>query len=522
MTLRYLFAAALMVCAASFVKAGVKDGKIYRISPQTDNSRSLFVKDASLDEKAPVVMWTETDVPAQKWAVVRNPGGSYSLRNLYTGKYLSRTVREDGAVIICQTEKNDTSAQWTLKKKSGGYVIKSNKSKAAPFLDNMVSEDGGVPMIIAADSHNMPIVWKFTETSGTAELTAAVRKRVMDGWLKHFLQKRDNNHTTFSRGSWGEAEMMETLLDAYETSGEKEYLDIFKSTFDCFLGNVGDDWLHLVENRKYKWYGHDFNDDVMWMILASVRAYSLTGTEMYLTLAKKNFDAIYTRAYNQWGMMRWAEKSGHKNGTNSCINGPTEVAACYLAKALGDEKYYETARALYAMQRKYLFNPETGHVEDAFVWDEENNTPVRYNHWASTYNQGTMLGAALMLWERYGDDMYKTDAERIMQYTVQHLCNSHGIVKACQVIEGDLCGFKGILMRYVRRYAQDMHSEMAEHWLRKNALHAFNNMNSQNIISSAWLTKSAEDFKLGDKSFFSQPFGCSTAVSAAFNAPISK
>ncbi len=208
------------------------------------------------------------------------------------------------------------------------------------------------------------------------------------------------------------------MLDAYETSGQEAYLDLFKKGFNYFKSKVKDNWLRHFW-FGYRWNGQDFNDDVMWMIIASARAGLLTGSTIYTQLAKNNFDAIYQRAYNPWGMLRWAERSGDRNGTNSCINGPAEVAACYIAMATGDETYYAKARDLYAKQRRYLFNASTGQVFDSFIWDATTNLPSKYNRWASTYNQGTMLGAAVMLYNHYGDEQYKQDAERIMEYTVK-------------------------------------------------------------------------------------------------------
>jgi hypothetical protein len=59
-------------------------------------------------------------------------------------------------------------------------------------------------------------------------------------------------------------------------------------------------------------------------------------------------------------------------------------------------------------------------------------------------------------------------------------------------------------------------------WLQRNALHAYNNRNSKGISWTAWWEKSAENFVFSDGyNFVNASFGCSTAVSAAFNAPLS-
>ena len=505
-----------------FAKGKIVAGKTYVIIPKRNADKSLLVRNSSLEDKADIVVWTNIKVPSQQWEAVASDNGTFLFRNVYTGKLLGRKTGNNTTTAAQITD--ESSAQWTLIPVKGAdnqYML-SPASKDI-FLTAVDETDGSLPMMEArkTGSDKNLQCWKFVETEPKKSLSASDRDLMLKEWTEQFVRQRSTGAITYGDGGgWGDAEMMETFLDAYETTGNKECLRLFTEAFSYFKKNVGDDWLRLVYTDNYKWYGHDFNDDVMWMIIASVRAFHLTGTKNYLFLAKKNFDAIYERAYNKWGMLRWAESSGDKNGTNSCINGPAEVAACYIAQASGDSSYYEKARKLYENQRRYLFNASTGQVYDSFVWNESTDKPGKYNHWASTYNQGTMLGAALLLYDYYHDSRYRQDAVRIMDYTQKNLCDANGIVKVCQTPEGDLCGFKGILMRYARRFACTMQDCSVAEWLRKNALHAYCNQNSKHIVCSAWLTKSAEDFKFEGKDFSNQPFGCSTVLSVLFNAPL--
>lgn len=68
--------------------ADITAGKTYRIVLEQNAGKTLFVKNASLDEKAPVVLWTDTDVPAQQWTVLDAGNGEVCFRNVYTGMYL--------------------------------------------------------------------------------------------------------------------------------------------------------------------------------------------------------------------------------------------------------------------------------------------------------------------------------------------------------------------------------------------------------------------------------------------------
>lgn len=524
-----------LINVVGMLRADIVEGKAYRIVSAADDKRALFVENSSTSDNAAVVLWTNTDVPAQQWKAVDNGDGTISFENVFTGKYLAR----DNASITETTKTiqgpiSNQRSKWTLQPTSDGsnrYLITQSAGGKRYLLTADSGKDGDAPKLQETEDGNVTDkqTWVIDEVVAYTAFGDEIRTKMIDAWLKQHLRDRGSSQKSFGNGGgWGDAEMLETMLDAYETSGKQEYLDVFKQVFSFFSACVGTAWDHLRYDDTYKWYGHDFNDDVMWMIIASARAYHLTGMRSYLNNAKNNFDKIYARALNQWGMLRWAEQSGGKNGTNSCINGPAEVAACYIAMGLGTEEYYEIARSLYENQRRYLFNAQTGQVYDAFTWDAASNQPSGYNRWASTYNQGTMLGAAILLYNHYKDEKYRKDAEAIVEYTKKNLCNEEGIIKVCQTVDGDLCGFKGILMRYLRKYIIDLRHPEDVQWMQDNAMVAFNNRNSHGITSSAWLQKSCEDWKsLTEKddsgkfkSFAEQPFGNSTAVSVAFNAPL--
>lgn len=502
--MKKLFLMLLSVVAVWDGFAKVVPGKTYRIVPDTNQTKSLFVKDASFKLNAPVVLWTETCVPAQQWDVVAGTNGSVILRNVYTGGCL--TVSEHGDLIV-----TDQQAQWTLEAIDAAenlYRIKQQNG----YLRSSDTADGSQPALGSAQA------WHFIEVTAEREFTAVSRQRMIDGFLSHFLLNRGSGRNTFNNGEWGEAETMETILDAYEGTGERRLLDVFEDCYANLKYNVGDVWTGGAKTGDYKWYGYNYNDDVMWMIIAAVRGYRLTGKQFYLDDAKRNFDLIWKRAYHGFvGMLRWAEQEGDHNGTNSCINGPAEVAACYIAEATGDESYYERARELYENQRKYLFVPETGKVFDCVVFNPEDLTIKWRNDWSSTYNQGTMLGAAVLLYNHYKTPQYKTDADRIVDFARRELCDSRGVVKVCQNADGDFQGFKGILMRYLGLYARVYNNKVCEELLKANAFHAYNNMNSQSFGHSAWQTKAAEDMHFGkvDYSRPSSAFGASTALSAA-------
>ncbi len=532
----------LMLNVIGMTRADVVPGKVYRISSAANDKRALFVENSSYDNNASVVLWTDADVPSQQWEAKDNGDGTLSFINVLTGKYMARSSVSVGASTKLQQNTSASSkSKWSVQAAGGGsnrYILNQTYNSKNYRLTTSASSDGDNASLseqATTAAITTQQTWIIEEVTPLGEFNAEIRTRMIDAWINKHMRDRGTNKKSFGNGGgWGDAEMLETLLDAYETTGKEEYFNAFTQAFNFFKDCMGSDWCRLRYDDTYKWYGHDFNDDVMWMIIAAVRAYHLTGISTYRTEAKSNFDKIYDRAFNKWGMMRWAQQSGGVNGTNSCINGPTEVAACYLAMAYKGEnenyynEYFDIARNLYENQRRYLFNAQTGEVFDSFTWDEKTNLPGGYNRWVSTYNQGTMLGAAVMLYNRFGDERYKKDAEKIVEKSTKGLCNANGIIKVCQTVDGDLCGFKGILMRYVRKYVVDLRHTEDVDWMKNNALLAYSNRNSYGVTASAWLTKSAENWtspteKDGNgnlKNFENQPFGNSTAVSAAANTPL--
>lgn len=508
----------LMAVYATAASAALEVGKTYRIALAADNSKSLMVENAALDNQAPVVLWTETDVPAQQWTVRSlTETGRATLMNVYTGRYLSVN---NGRVIQAAS-----AASWTLKELDAQANIYAMTYLTKQLNANSVQD--GTPLGTTGAPTNLGgqwngAAWQFVEVTAQPVFTTEMRDRMGEGFLNHYLQNKGMNMRTFVNGGWGECETMEAVLDMYEQTSDRKYWNTWAYCYKYFKQKVGNIWTGGTLTGGYDWYGYDFNDDVMWQIIGTARAANMSGSKEYLDDARRNFDAIYERANLGYvKLLRWAEHTGDRNGTNSCINGPAEVAACYIGIAAADESYFEKARELYENQRRYLFDANTGHVYDAVVLNPQTGQVVSSNQWASTYNQGTMLGAATLLYLHYADERYRQDADRIIRYAMQNLCNEHGIVKVCQNADGDFQGFKGILMRYAGLYARTFDNKEVKAWLVKNAFHAYNNQNSRHYGHSAWLTKAAEDDRFGNVDYSHQAFGASTALSAAFAVPLS-
>lgn len=494
---------ALLACTL-VVQAQPEPGHIYSIR---QNGKAPFIENASRTAASNVVIWTETNVPAQQWKLTRLNDGTYQFQNVYTGYYLSVN---SGSVVQRAMAASRNYGVWNIEPvegKPGFYrLLMKGQALCAPSFT-----DGDRLSAVEGTTDND--VWELVDIPDAyTEYSAGVRDDIMDGFIKKYYKRASTGYVLGSGGWWGDAEMFETILDAFETTGNRLYQTYFQQLYNNFCRRNGTDWS-----------GNEYNDDITWMVLACIRAYKYFGTTDYLNKAKNNYDKMYARALQQYGTLIWKQSQTNKLATNSCINCPATVAACYLGDLTGDKTYYDKALSIYAAQRKLLFEASTGKVNDSGEWTASGGVKVN-NGWASTYNQGTMLGAALMLYNLTKDNMYKQDAERIHNWTYNNLCNNQHLLNACQTIAGDLCGFKGIYMRYARRYAQELDHEDALQWMENNAWHAFQNRNSEGVIWSAWLTKSNETLRRqeGDKMLTCEPFSASTAVSVAFNAHVNR
>ncbi len=524
----------LVFLFASFSHAEDIAPGVYRIgsyfTPRSNKSLSVNNSDGSGD----IITWSNTKVNAQYWKIGKVEGSDfYSITNMFTGKVLYMNTATKKVTQEISNTRNQ--ARWEILPVDGltsCYYITSKsmtKDNELLYLGTESTAEGAVVSLQQksglAESSN-PQIWRIEivdEVPNT--FTSVMRDDIMNKWKTKYYKEIDNLRARIDKGGfWADAEMFEIILDAYETTGDPVYKEMFKKLHADFIGREMADW---------RW--NDFNDDMAWMIIVCARAYLLFGDNSYLQQSKTNFDWMYSRALHPFvGLLRWKEKDEKtKYGTNSCINGPAEVACCYLAIATGDDSYYEKAKNLYALQRQYLVEqPFNGKVYDSITFNGESTEIIQTNTWSSTYNQGTYLGAALMLYNHYGDEQYKEDAIKIMDYTKKNLCNSGGIFNGeCgkQVdASGDLPGFKGIFMRYARRCIVDLGKPEYADWLQNNVTRAYNNRNSVGIIWTAWQEKTTEDFKYGEfdynsnKNIAGAAFGPSTAVSLAFNTPLDK
>jgi len=483
----------------------INSGSIYTITSKA-SKQALNVTNSSLDNNANVEIWTDTKSDAQRWIVTSIGDDLYTITNVASGRYLhiASTIPTNLLNVNQYAIVNNNTIKWKIVSNGDGYFTIQSAANTAFVLN--VSDAGtadgtnvSVYQSNAADAQS----WAFyVQDPQDQAPTAATADKAFAGWRKKYYDNnRSGNEVIAKEGFWGVAEMMEIVDDSYEVTGNVKYSSLFNLMYNAFISKEGSDWM---------W--NDYNDDISWMVIACTRASLLTGNTIYQKKAKEQFDKMWARAYSSTygGGLLWKQGQVTKN---ACINGPAMVACCYLAQAFNDPSYYVKALSLYNWSKLYLINTTTGKVNDGY--------DGTVHDWSSTYNQGTYLGATVMLYNYTKDPEYLLVAQRIAQYTKVTMFQS-------KVIDGetgsDLNGFKGIYMRYARRYVVDCNRPDYIPWLQLNAKIAYNNRNSEDLIFTKWGTKTVETAKMTVTNALTAipAFAASTAVSLLMNCPLTK
>ncbi|MBQ7365582.1 MAG: glycoside hydrolase family 76 protein [Clostridia bacterium] len=373
-----------------------------------------------------------------------------------------------------------------------GYDDRATASAIHQFVAKYMSSGAGTVKIPKNLDEKVEIDLSISVETGMSYYDMA-----MEVW-NSFNTKYWKNRWVQGTGWWDAAEVLETYIDAYEATKDADIKNKMLQYATTFRQRNQADWTY-----------NEYNDDITWAVIAYTRIYLLTGETSYLTIAKNNFDKMYARAWDEklGGGLYWRNDNQTKN---ACINCPAAIAACYLAEATKDESYYTKAIEVMDWVFENLYQ-SSGAIIDSYNLQGEKNT------WASTYNQGTFIGACNLLYQKTGEKDYYDKAYKAAEYAMAHL-TSDGILNG----EGnpspdnkDLPGFKGILTRWLYRFAKDNNDYEILLFLQANAAAAYQNRNASGLIWTEWKNKTP-DVTLESDGYY--VFGMSTAVALMFNS----
>lgn len=236
-------------------------------------------------------------------------------------------------------------------------------------------------------------------------------------------------HTT---NWWGAANSTTVLVNYSRLSGSTDYQPAIENTFSLQSP-------HFLEHPHY--------DDQAWWGLALVDAYDWTGNQDYLNMAQSIFDDMT----NGWDDLRcgggvwWAKTGSYKNAiTNELFLS----LAAHLANRVTDPAL-QVSNVAWA-NREWQWFSQSGMINPQNLINDGLTTSCQNNGQTTwTYNQGVILGGLAELSQQNPDPALPQAAQNIALATISLLTDANGILhESCEpTCNGDRVQFKGIFVR---------------------------------------------------------------------------
>lgn len=153
--------------------------------------------------------------------------------------------------------------------------------------------------------------------------------------------------------------------------------------------------------------GDVYFDDNAWVALALLEHHRRRADPLALTIARQvvAFCCTGWSAEASWpvpGGIRWKVPPANRS-RNTCANAPVVEAAALVHARTGDAPALEWAVRIYQWVRAALLGPDGLYLDR--IMPDGSRAPDRW-----TYNQGTMIGAGVLLAEATGEHRYLEDA----------------------------------------------------------------------------------------------------------------
>ncbi|SEU38249.1 glycoside hydrolase family 76 protein [Stigmatella erecta] len=283
---------------------------------------------------------------------------------------------------------------------------------------------------------------------------------------------------------WRVCEQIEAAEDAYERTRNPAHRDIVFSLLNG-LNNV------ISKTTDFASW-NEYNDDIMWAVIALTRGYEITGHRPFLDQAQWQFNKVWDRAWdNQLGGGFWWRAD--KQTKNACVAGPATIAAMLLARNTVNTGYRAQADQIYNWLRSTLFNASTGQVADHIKLNGEKVW------WAFTYNQGTFAGASALLFQANGNAAYKNAGGLAVNWargnlTGQHIPDILNDEYDSGGGQGDTAGFKGVFVRWASKWAGVANDTGIKNWLVTNSNVAWSYRNSSGLMWGQWWRRTPDNF----------------------------
>ncbi len=219
-----------------------------------------------------------------------------------------------------------------------------------------------------------------------------------------------------------------------------------------------------------------YYDDNGLVAIDYAEAYENTRNPLYLSRAKE----VFTFIMSGWtdtlgGGVTWLE--GHSDQKPACSNGMATLAALKIYKASGDRYYLQQGIRFYEWMYKNLRDSAGLYVNDIKTATGKVN-PVYY-----TYNTGSMLEAAMVLYAITGEKKYYTQASQTALSAYDYFGKPQEGMRSAFC---DLPWFATILFRgYAAYYAVNKNTKYLTAIIAQ-VDHAWNNSDPNGLLNHDW------------------------------------
>jgi len=235
-------------------------------------------------------------------------------------------------------------------------------------------------------------------------------------------------------GWWNSANALTALTNYMIDSGDHRYSWVLANTYA------------KKRNAERGNFINDYVDDTGWWALAWIRAYDLTGNQVYLATARRGVDFMWSNHDDVCGGgLWWTVNHQYKN---AIANELFVKASAEVATRLGEAGQPYLQRAVSVWQ---WFQQSGMTGGDQLVSDGLDRTSCTSSGPVWTYNQGVLLGALVDLADATGDDSYLDRARTLADASTKskQLHIDGVLTESCEKSACDVNGpsFKGIYVR---------------------------------------------------------------------------
>jgi hypothetical protein len=213
-----------------------------------------------------------------------------------------------------------------------------------------------------------------------------------------------------------------------------------------------------------------------------VEAYKNTDNELYLKRAKEVFTFILSGwSSDMGGGVTWLE--GHGDQKPACSNGMATLVAL---------KIYETTKDPYYLTWGLKFyNWMHDHLRDSagLYWNDQKTADSSINKTYWTYNSGSMLEAAVLLYRFTHDKKYLKEAEAIAEASYNYFGKP---IKNRQTVILDMPWFVVVLFRGYEALYRQNHNPKYINTIIENVDHAWPRKDKYGLIDKNWYGTAAE------------------------------